>query len=475
MSIRRADAIAMLENHFKQFEVDTSLKKTKNYDTMCEEIMNSPTNFNIDLTDTNVKGKEKIYRTLEYIFENVIGKLEATQKFLVIFQTDTGYQSKTLTSELFQDLLSKFKSNALNYSSETVNSQKMIFSDSEAVHLPQIHWFKSFGIKPIIKQGTTNRSGSFWPYLNLTQLILDRYQIFQSLLGPDGKQRSELNDCCFVYALIQTGLFSEDTINKIRLRIRNRMLNQSKIRNICDEFQIQLILHYIDDESKQTSRKLTNRSKKAIPVEYKYTVEMNLYKGHYFLDERTQISSYYVNHIETEPYEKAEFHKNSAGRYCKPKKEEFWIKSGHLIRTLLEKKLFKEITFNEFSVLKTQFATEIQDIDCSLTFNPDFCTRKIVPPNFKKVEVYPKSVWFADFECDTQTNPEEHLPYMCVVENSVNQLDNVLQVPTVPNVFWTLCPTNPSFTFTILPTIFGCSHVTVFIMRSLKEQKLKPA
>ena len=37
------------------------------------------------------------------------------------------------------------------------------------------------------------------------------------------KQRKELNDSCFVYALIQAGV-DEDTLNKIRARIHTRKL-----------------------------------------------------------------------------------------------------------------------------------------------------------------------------------------------------------------------------------------------------------
>lgn len=44
-------------------------------------------------------------------------------------------------------------------------------------------------------------------------------------MNDKGKQRKKLDDCCFVYALEQTGCYDKVTLDKIRLRIQNGYLS----------------------------------------------------------------------------------------------------------------------------------------------------------------------------------------------------------------------------------------------------------
>ena len=58
---------------------------------------------------------------------------------------------------------------------------------------------------------------------------LERLQIFESL--NNGKiMIKELNDCCFIYVLKQTGKFSEDELNLMRLRIITHYLSKGNIK-----------------------------------------------------------------------------------------------------------------------------------------------------------------------------------------------------------------------------------------------------
>ena len=95
-------------------------------------------------------------------------------------------------------------------------------------------------------------------------------------------------------------------------------LRQTDISWLCKEIGINLILHDIDDSRKENSRlvrnekgttknKYKNGSYKSIErnvgnknlgdEESLITIEMNCYKGHYFIEEPTNISSWYVEHI----------------------------------------------------------------------------------------------------------------------------------------------------------------------------------
>ena len=87
-----------------------------------------------------------------------------------------------------------------------------------------------------------DRGGTFFKYKtqNVPQIVIDylkRLQIFDTLteqIPPMVRrtQRKELNDCCFIYALQQTGEYTEEELNRIRLRINSRYLTHSSIEHL---------------------------------------------------------------------------------------------------------------------------------------------------------------------------------------------------------------------------------------------------
>lgn len=103
--------------------------------------------------------------------------------------------------------------------------------------LPAWSLLSELSISEIHKENNTYNdiSGSFFSYsvndhcpVNKIN-YLTRLQIFNSLTDKKGIQRRELNDYCFVYALQQTGKYSESELNQIRLRIQSRYLSQKAI------------------------------------------------------------------------------------------------------------------------------------------------------------------------------------------------------------------------------------------------------
>jgi hypothetical protein len=89
-----------------------------------------------------------------------------------------------------------------------------------------------------------------------------------------------------------------------------------------------------------------------------------------------------------------------------------------LVRKLLKHGKFRKISFGEFSVLKTTFFTNLKEVECSLDFNPNFCTR-VMEPGKDKEPVKTENVWFADFETDLSDDKSEHIPFMVVIDNAI--------------------------------------------------------
>ena len=215
---------------------------------------------------------------------------------------------------------------------------------------------------------------------------LKRYQIFSSFVDEKGKCIQELKDCCFVYALKMTGQFTDSTLNQIRLRIQNRYQSIKTINKICQEFKINLSCHYFDDKR---SRKVKPKHQNFIGVgenEAKYKVEMNLYQKHFFLEEKTPFSKYYVSNFEKEEEDKYNKLLNKGRGYEKARS---FIRSGELVRYLLVNGYFEPITYGHFMILNTEFH-KLQDddsVDYDLHYDPEFCTR-LIEPNKKDKGIF---------------------------------------------------------------------------------------
>ncbi len=267
-----------------------------------------------------------------------------------------------------------------------------------------------------------DRGGDFFNYLvklstpNRIIQQLKRYQIFPSIVDSNNKCIPELNDCCFIYALKMTGQFSEKVLNKIRLRICNRYLTNKSVDKVCKEFKIHIMLNYLSDKAheSQRKRKIDCGKQKFIGVSSEqadFVIEMNLYKKHYFLEEITPFSSYYINNIENENecnYDKEINH----GRYFKSK---HFCKSSDLVRKLMKKDCFIPITYGHYMVLNTEFYKyqDSTNTEYELQYESKFCTELI--EDKKGNGMGERRVYFADFESDV--SGDYHRPYLCVIQS----------------------------------------------------------
>ena len=201
--------------------------------------------------------------------------------------------------------------------------------------------------------------------------------------------------------------FQESTLNQIRLKIQNRYLPIKCIEEICNEFKIHLILHYLTEDR---NRQILIGVKQD---EASYTIEMNLYQKHYFIEEFTPFSCYYVKHFET--VDECNYMKEYISQHNSFRKSRYFCRSSDFIRTLFEKNCFIPITYGHFMVLNTEFH-RLQDSDScdyDLHFNQEYCSQLITNKKEKTKEY--KNIYFADFESDV--SGETHRPFLCVLQN----------------------------------------------------------
>ena len=122
-------------------------------------------------------------------------------------------------------------------------------------------------------------------YHNKSDINLSCYQIFDTIVDAKGKQRKELNDSCFVYALKMYGV-CKDVLNKIRFRIHTRKLGLSKMDNICKEFKLHVIVHDMErtETGNHSKFRVNKKNYFGVPEEEALNViHLNSFKEHYFL------------------------------------------------------------------------------------------------------------------------------------------------------------------------------------------------
>ena len=386
----------------------------------------SPDKWKLDFSEFDNEGKEMLFDKLVSFMESVVGNLAITNKYKFKFRVNNCWYSKPLTPELWNTLLEKLKNGSLIYDID--NKPPEYFYEKGGENIPEWSLFDSIGITRTVERPGARQSnkGSFFQHLcTLPDLDLTRYQIFSSLT-KDNKMRSELKDCCFIYALKQTELFSKDVLNKMRMRINLRTQHQNDLDIICKEFNIKLVVKDINPSLKSTkkSRKARNRangeSHNYLGSENGTEVKMVLFDGHYFLHERTKYSAHFINHIEdfiseSNRLDLSKIDIKTGGQ------DRRYIMSDKLVRVLMDKGYFKPITYSEFSIMKTVFYDDlkVKKID-RLEYNEEMCTRlieQIKEKRYSKSNEHKSSptFWYADFEADVTS--KVHTPYMCCIHS----------------------------------------------------------
>ena len=139
-----------------------------------------------------------------------------------------------------------------------------------------------------------SHDGAFFPYVNLIpSLDLTRYQIYHEV---DAKNYT---DNCFVYACIQSGVFTDDEIDKLRGMMRTRSIPNKKILQIAINMQCHFVVYRIDESRDVKHQKHSSvDTRKNSKVVADRMVKLLLYKDHFMIDnnETLPITTYYIEH-----------------------------------------------------------------------------------------------------------------------------------------------------------------------------------
>jgi hypothetical protein len=271
------------------------------------------------------------------------------------------------------------------------------------------------------------KEGAFFPYYHKTKLNLERYQISPlSSFNEDVNINTELNnDNCLIYSLRIAGL-SESKLNPIKNYVSNSNIPICKLKEICEEggFKIKLITQRVKGDEKHKLR-ITKYGTEGI--EY----NINCVEGHYFINEKTNYTSYYIKNYNELENKANLINKNYIYDYSKEKgysrDQTRTINSFDLILLLLENKeelleLIDYTNINSFDEInKSYVIDENKSIFRDLYFDPKYSCKKYEKEESKEKEVLPITVF--DFETYKDFN-NHHIPYLCCfIDNNGFSMD----------------------------------------------------
>lgn len=220
---------------------------------------------------------------------------------------------------------------------------------------------KILDLKPTKK---TNKNGAFFPYINMTNLDLTNYQIYNDDYRKTANCLTNKRENCMIYSLLQYGI-DASLVNELKLKTTpGANFKKSDIKYIPDIIKKNVCIYEF-----QTTRnnKQENKITKGLitgKIKYDETIDICLFEGHYFKYEKTIYSKFYIENIirieeiiENETSNKfdninkfniSKIIKNKDNSYRFKFNEESKITSLLLAKKLLELGLFVKGDFSEF-------------------------------------------------------------------------------------------------------------------------------
>lgn len=287
----------------------------------------------------------------------------------------------------------------------------------DAIRLIRNVWYKGVN---------KDNGGSFFPYLINADVIdeikteLVKCQIYSEVKNYD--------DCCLIYALKQSGKFTNDELNKMRMRIKRNYLTQADLKMLCDEFKFKIIAKKPNENDKEHKTNfIKNNHKNSIGTDER-EINLGLIGGHWFLNEGlTQITKDYINNIDSAPinaFNKRMRIRNDKIYWEKTNETKRFLTPLELITELMKHNKFTPITYATANILKTDLYDYIKDNEFPLEYNPETCLRLIEPKKYSKQfnfsegaanKVGFQHIFHADFEADV--TGKTHQPYSVNIQS----------------------------------------------------------
>ena len=150
---------------------------------------------------------------------------------------------KLLTSDRYYDLndrtINLLMNGDIDMSATTSEKGEEIKeSDAEVIDLLDIEEEVEIFV---VDKNKTRAGGAFFPYLNNTVFVFDKYGIFKTV-----NRNSYEHNC--LYLALKVGGMSDIKLQQLILTLRNRTIHKCDLKNVCDALQINIELNSIRND-----------------------------------------------------------------------------------------------------------------------------------------------------------------------------------------------------------------------------------
>lgn len=239
-----------------------------------------------------------------------------------------------------------------------------------------------------------NPNGAFFRYTHNTMFDFRAYGIYKT-----GEQQDHSNNC-LINALARAGV----DVERVKCMVKNRTIPRKDLTEICKIANIEIKLKLLDDKHSNKVYGKGNEKK----------VLLGLIDNHYFLVEKTEVTSYCLNNYNTVK-DLPECSKIIALRgNSYERNSNRYIDSFDVIKCLLANpNLITEMTMDDKVSASTQFYDKISSEIVSLKYDENSCIRPAVKDSKKKKDTFENVVF--DFETDSSN---VHKPYLVSILSS---------------------------------------------------------
>ena len=257
-----------------------------------------------------------------------------------------------------------------------------------------------------LAEGISRQEGGYFPYI-VPMSGLEKYGLY-SKYSP-----KNYSDSCLVHAFKNSKIFTENEIDRMKVFCKSGIIPQKCLREISETMDVHII--YKGEDIKDSYKHYNKEAKRIINIAK--------IKGHYFLNEKTNFTSYAIKNWDNLPDVKNKTHiLNNKNNKSKSKT----LGSYKIINLILAKCKLTEIDRSQGDVIYNHKTEEI--VKCpTILYEKEM--REIKPRYFleekqteettsEEVERGEKQYAFFDVETCPGNRGEEHIPYLCVLRFS---------------------------------------------------------
>jgi uncharacterized protein YkuJ len=232
-------------NNIRMFDIKTTIQETKDktLTRLQSAIRRKQITGIADVKQFNKSGNNTTITGLNpNKLKRIIRNLDLTQK-VVIRVGDTYYPLRPDNVKQFIDNIDLMW---IEEYTEQIGSDKRVLiqelKEIDEIILTRPKWL-----------GKDVNEGAFFPYYNKTNIQLENFQIYKGAV--------DYKDNCFVYALIQSGVLTQEEIARLKSMCIGLYIPTNKIKEICIKFDIYIRVKHVHRLLKQKTMEIKNIKK----------------------------------------------------------------------------------------------------------------------------------------------------------------------------------------------------------------------